>query len=487
MNLLDRESPEFNAAADLQTQSRAWTIAARGAWSDQRLQQRCAQILGTLFQTPGTSFPQAFGTWANLKGFYRFMDNPRVGQDQLRHMVEDDGLAACAGQEVVYCPADTTTIDLSRQRKNQQAGPINENPKSKGYFIHAALAFTGSGAPLGVVNLHVWTRPKTRRALTKRQEQLRPIAEKESFKWVRVMRQTSARLRALYGARAPRQVYIFDCEGDIAEVFAEAGADPKLGFIIRAYHDRRVKSQQHQLKATLKAQPPAGSWTITVPARPARGKQPARPERQAAVSIRFCSQLNLAAHPRSVGGRRPLITVAAVAVIEDNPPPDLPPDDRVAWYLLTTEAVTTLEEAVRIVDRYALRWRCEELHLTVKSGYLIEARQFATVTRAAKSAILLVQAAFEILRLRHLSRTMPHRLAAEFFSPVECQVLAHLAAAPVESPARLTVAAALQVIARLGGHLGRRRDGPAGVRTLWKGWRLVQLVVAYELRRQESG
>ncbi|MCE9532489.1 MAG: hypothetical protein K8T89_15415 [Planctomycetes bacterium] len=49
-----------------------------------------------------------------------------------------------------------------------------------------------------------------------------------------------------------------------------------------------------------------------------------------------------------------------------------------------------------------------------------------------------------------------------------------------------TVKQAILWIGRLGGHLNRKRDGMPGVRTLWRGWRdLTLLVAGYRLARDE--
>ena len=43
-------------------------------------------------------------------------------------------------------------------------------------------------------------------------------------------------------------------------------------------------------------------------------------------------------------------------------------------------------------------------------------------------------------------------------------------------------------IGRLGGHLGRKRDGMPGVRTLWRGWRdLAILVAGYRAGKPGTG
>jgi hypothetical protein len=50
-----------------------------------------------------------------------------------------------------------------------------------------------------------------------------------------------------------------------------------------------------------------------------------------------------------------------------------------------------------------------------------------------------------------------------------------------------TVKQAILWIGRLGGHLNRKRDGMPGVRTLWRGWRdLTLLVTGYRLARAQG-
>ena len=54
------------------------------------------------------------------------------------------------------------------------------------------------------------------------------------------------------------------------------------------------------------------------------------------------------------------------------------------------------------------------------------------------------------------------------------QVVAHLAEVPVET---LTVQCFWRAVAQQGGYLGRRRDGPPGWKTLWKGWLYIQTLL----------
>jgi hypothetical protein len=56
--------------------------------------------------------------------------------------------------------------------------------------------------------------------------------------------------------------------------------------------------------------------------------------------------------------------------------------------------------------------------------------------------------------------------------PDEWQMLQRYFHRPLEQPA--TLQEAVDMIARLGGFLGRRHDGSPGVKVLWRGYRRLQ-------------
>jgi hypothetical protein len=63
-----------------------------------------------------------------------------------------------------------------------------------------------------------------------------------------------------------------------------------------------------------------------------------------------------------------------------------------------------------------------------------------------------------------------------------------LAAELGRSPRGMTTAEFWRGVAQLGGYLGRRRDGPPGWKTLWRGWfELEALVRGAELGPQPRG
>jgi len=93
--------------------------------------------------------------------------------------------------------------------------------------------------------------------------------------------------------------------------------------------------------------------------------------------------------------------------------------------------------------------------------------------------------AWHLLWLTSAARP-PEAAGADVLTAEQWQVLYRqthpLTAVPERPP---TLAEAIGWAARWGGFLARRRDGPPGVKTLWRGWRrLDDLWAGYRLAKQ---
>jgi len=157
------------------------------------------------------------------------------------------------------------------------------------------------------------------------------------------------------------------------------------------------------------------------------------------------------------------------------------------WLLWTTEPVGTVPEALRVVAFYKARWKIEEYHLILKSGCRVEDLRLDTAERIEKAVALYAPVAVRIVTLRDLARAQPEAPCAKALSETEWRVLwtaVHRACPPPATPTP-TIAQAVRWIGRLGGHLGRKGDGPPGVRVLWRGLRDLEILTAYERTRAE--
>ena len=86
-----------------------------------------------------------------------------------------------------------------------------------------------------------------------------------------------------------------------------------------------------------------------------------------------------------------------------------------------------------------------------------------------------------LLQLTHWARTEPDAPCTLVLSDDQWRVLweyTHKQRVPPGLCAP-TMREAVRMIGRLGGHLGRKCDGMPGTKTLWLGWRDLQLLVEY--------
>jgi hypothetical protein len=78
--------------------------------------------------------------------------------------------------------------------------------------------------------------------------------------------------------------------------------------------------------------------------------------------------------------------------------------------------------------------------------------------------------AVRLLQLRQDVRQAPDQPAGKVVEPLLVQLLCRLVG---QVAPEMTVAEFWRQVARLGGHQGRRSDGPPGWRTLWRGWQYL--------------
>ena len=109
----------------------------------------------------------------------------------------------------------------------------------------------------------------------------------------------------------------------------------------------------------------------------------------------------------------------ACASHADRPPQTAP----VEWFVLTTLAIASPDEAVQGLRWDCLRWRIEDGPRVVKSGCRIEALAHKTVERLRRAIAIHVVIAWRMLLMTLLGRATPDVPAEVRFSDVERKVL----------------------------------------------------------------
>ena len=449
---------------------------------DARLEKRLLTVAQTLAAKPHDSINQACDNWAGAKGAYRFVENEAVTPAALIQPLTDAAAREAAAHGVVIAVQDTTVLSFPRARQAKGLGPVNDLPEARGMLVHPALALRLDGAPLGLLDLQYWCRDVVARdpsapddAAAPARKASRPIEQKESAKWLRgIAAARQAIADNIDEARRPRLIHVLDREGDIHEVFDLVTASGD-GAVIRCGQDRRVvtaNGRQTLAHTAIAAAPVLGRAVIDVPRKQGQAR------RQATVEIRAC-QLTLIPPLKHCAGarRRRSVPLNLVQVAEVNTPHGL--KEPLHWLLWTTETAPTMAAALELVRRYKLRWKIEEFNLVLKSGCRIEDLQFETAERLAKVVALYAPVAVRILQLRAWSRLEPEAPCTIVLTEEQWRALwtyIHRRR-PSRQTAPPTIQQATLWIGRLGGHLGRKSDGMPGVRTLWRGWRDLDLLV----------
>ena len=153
---------------------------------------------------------------------------------------------------------------------------------------------------------------------------------------------------------------------------------------------------------------------------------------------------------------------------EERPPAKTEP---LEWFVLTTMPVTSADDATRILQWYALRWRIEDYFRILKSGCKVEELQHHSAERLERAIAIKMVIAWRIQLMVRLGREVPELPSELLFSDGELRVLATFARSCKLPPPE-----------RLGGWLGRTRD-PPGAQLMWHGYtQLVAMAFAFELR-----
>ena len=432
---------------------------------DQRLNDRQCLLLERFSANPQGSIPESLQGWAETQAAYRFFDTKKVTAESVLAPHRQATLERIRQNGVVLVLQDTTELELDRSPEGG-FGKLTYESRI-GLMDHTRLAITPDGLCLGVTGCDIWARPiENPHAGTRNEE--RAIEDKESLRWLTGYRDANE-----IAKEAPQTmiVSIADRESDIYECFLET-PEPAVGqsahWITRAAQNRRLRpqkdddSQEKKLRTALADLPVKAQRVVRIGA---RANQPAR---EASVEIR-AGRITLRAPDRK-DQKLPNKTVHVVWVREPHPPEGSEPVD---WVLLTSLPVETTADVLRVVDWYAARWWIEIYFRTYKQGCQVERLQLQTVDRVTPALALYKIVAWRLQYVTMLGRECPHVSCETVFAPAEWRCSWPIATghpAPATPP---TLGEFLRQVARLGGYLGRKHDGPPGPEVMWRGLRRV--------------
>ena len=455
------------------------SIVEQCDFGDKRLTLRAVLLEEILSLKYGKPLSLIFESASDLKRAYEFFSNAKTSFTKVTAPYHQETAKQIREWPIVLAVGDTTYLDYKKIRaKRDKYGPIGNG--GNGLILHSALAVNAdNGQPIGLLWEKLWHREhkqsntrKTKKQKKKQQAEARkrPIEEKESYRWIEAVKEVQklGQSAALDQIRT-KIIHVFDREGDIAEVFDEVSQTINTGVVVRAAHNRAIEESDSYLWQWLPSQPIKIEVAVKLP------KTQKRSERTAKLAIRY-APLSLRTPSRIKD--QEYFEVYGVYAVEIDPPEGCEP---VEWMLLTTEPVTNEGEAQTILRWYTYRWRIEEYHKILKSGCKVESYRLAGDSMQVLLGFL-TQIAAQLLKMTYLNRTTPEAAASSVLNQVQIEVLVAKAQKPVTT-VDLTVAWAIESVARLGGYLSHRKNSPIGITVLWRGWsELQQLCQGWQLR-----
>ncbi len=411
---------------------------------DARLSRRLVRLVERLAEQPSASIPAACSGAGETKAAYRLLASDAVGWSDilaphLAHSVQRMG-----AEPVVLCLQDTTELDFNGQTI-EGLGPLSYEAQ-RGMYLHPTYAVSVQREPLGVLDAWMWAREP-------RDVQGQRAGITESVRWI----EGYERLAELAGELpATRLMQVGDRESDMAALMQRAQA---LGWpvdlLVRSQHNRVLPNGQ-RLWDEVQASASLGEIEFTMPARAGRTARKVRQE----VHLK---------RMRLAGSEHTGLEMTCVIASEVAPPKGAKP---VCWRLLTNREVSTLAEALTLIEWYRARWEVEMFFHVLKTGCRVEALQLASLPRMERALALFMVVSWRIAHLMRTGRTCPELNAALMFDgdEIKAAYVLNKKTPPLEPPGLNEV---LRHVAMLGGFLARKGDGEPGVKTIWLGLQRV--------------
>lgn len=459
---------------------------AASAFRDERLGRRFKTLLTDIGGAIGASLPLACQDWANTKAAYRFFSNDRVSEDDILGGHFQATAERFAGSDgFVLVLQDTTEFSFQRARPEQigftksiRNGNTKDPRKSVhsvcGILMHASLAVTTDGLPLGLAAVKFWTRKKFKgaRALKNKINPTRvPIEKKESFRWLQNLEQSTA----LFAA-PDRCIHVGDRESDIFELFCKA---QELGthFVVRTCVDRLAGDGEHTIADEMDEVTVKGLHRIET-----------RDEHGNVCGATLELKYRRVRVLPPIGKQKlyPALDLVVIHAQERGTPKGRKP---IEWKLLTDLPVRSRADAIEKLDWYALRWKIEVFHKILKSGCKAEESKLRTADRLANLISVFCILSWRVFWLTMLNRTAPNAPPQIALTDSEIRVLDHLVPDTAKAQRRgKTLSHYLTKLARLGGYLARASDPPPGNMVMWRGLsRLTDILIGVDIGDGKCG
>lgn len=437
-------------------------------FGDIRRNERFVTILNNISGHPGASIPKQNKSWYETKATYEFFKNKDVSIEELRKVMMLYGAQQASDNMQMLVVHDISNISYN----DLQAKDLGylDNKKGRGILCYSSMAVSPDGLPLSLLYQNTWTRPLEELGKAKNRKQV-PFEDKETYHWYEGMTEINNALDSNI-----HKIHIADRGADIYELFFHH-CEPNTDLLIRACHERKLTDGSH-LWSHISSLPSVATIALDIPDE--KGKKKIDIE----AEVRFHTVEIL--RPKTSNNAYESVMLTAID-IKEKTSEQRSEDDIFQWRLLTTLEINNETDVLQCIRWYTYRWLIERFHYILKSGTKIEELQLKDAESLQKAISVYSMSAFRVMQLVYESRVHPEVSCEVVLTRAQWITLYMLIHRSNTSPSKPpNLQEAVMWIGRLGGHLGRKSDGPPGLKTVWQGYQqLIHAADVYELMTQK--
>lgn len=417
-------------------------------FGDKRLDKEYSGLVTAMASSGSAVINRACKDSSSRKAAYRFVNNENVTLDKIEedliHQTVDN--VEARGLQEVLVAQDTMEIvrESIAARLSKNGREVLESvQKQKGMRSHSAIVMDAqTGVPAGFGFLRIWGRkPKEQleneeeRVWTDRRRQPSyyftdpdtgktrykyniPITERdsESSRWIDSIKAIRGKLPC-----DVRIIMLQDREGDMYPLLTLPDELKNLDIVVRASKKRIAilpAGKTQYIFSYTASQEVRHSYDIKI------GKGPRKAGRVAHVAVRY-GKLTIR-RPHSPVYPRKTVELYFVRVTEYTSASSC--NNQVDWLLLTSIEVSSVDDALKIVDYYRRRWFIEDFHrLLKKKGFGIEDIQVEDPKAFEVNLAICIKSAYEVALVKKgfdsKDETIPASIA---FTPLEIHIVSQL-------------------------------------------------------------
>ena len=467
------------------------TKRTTSSFGDARLDKAFARLVDNLTSRWTLTLRKLAEDAAQANRFSRFINNKAVTPRQLLQEHWKRLQPDLKGRHLLAI-SDTTTLSFRPLAKREALGTVTDTSALEGFDIHpTVLVDADTKACLGPAGMTSYQRPRMtseqdteQRAQRRQQRNYLPFEQKERYKW------WASPCEAVGNCSGAAQyTLVGDREADIFELMHRV-RERGWHFLYRSRVNRvvevRTDGSKLKLHDLIASQPVRHTYPVKLRSTAKRSAHTAE------LHVKFGE----AAIQRSTApANKHLPASLPIHYVE------VGEDDRtvvgkerpIHWVLLTSHAVTSVEQALKVIGWYISRWDIEQIFRTMKvQGLELEKVRYEKFAGLCNVATLALIGAGMVMQLRRAFDERQEQSSQAVFSPVEQECVAKLSGRlsgktdKLRNPHQVgTLAFGAWVVARLGGWSGYASAAPPGPITFIDGIaKLCLILEGYQMMRE---